>query len=824
MVDGRFVSEPSFENPLVGPFSSAVVSTAEAFPTAGATFAFLSTGRADRIENAEAASLSHRFSDDEAPSRPSVFDLSTLRVDFVAPSSANCVTFDFSFYSEEWPEYVGSEYNDVFIATLDSNDWSYVAGSIRAPANMAFDDRDQAITVNTSFFTDFASGLAFNGRTRRLVAAAPIAPGRHSVYFTLFDAGDSAVDSGVAIDNLRVRTVKPGGCRRGADLADVTDAPSSMRDLAKSYRPRLLFAPEEKWRPIGIRSFFAERSGGKPFHQLCWGSYVKVTNPGNAGNPVEVIKKEDCEGIADPSQLTPRALSKNAKKFNIRWIDVGGPAQTFKTAASPDPACRVGGLSDCDTGPTSTAYYRATKHGGWTALDYWYFYRTNDAKKLGVSSEHEGDWEGMTVWLTAQKRVVWASYTGHGHSSRVTRDFMRKMNPSPLADDERVSAYISVGGHAAYPYPCGGKLFSGCGKYIGNFDQDTDHPGGRPWGMNESDCAQQRCVIAFGAKNDDYPFALNTHWAFFPGYWGPDRAGPHSPAIGPDGWPGGSLDTEPPKPFLGDNAGRFWNPWVTQAVCTRAGSDCKKASEDAGPVRALTEAPLDPSDDPPATEAAVAPGAAANCADFQAPYLPYVSCSESVLDASVGTEAAADAGPSGYEPVKGGPSVSGSGPGIVQALGDPFVVGDQFRAVGAPPAADAVTTLAIRGAAGMSIMDYPAPAITPGVVATIDKDLALRVGSARVLPLRGQRAGRTVIKSALRKGSTVTVIFKSSTAPLKLAVTDKKGVVIGARTGVNPKKKGWTTVRVKVRSGLPHAVVVQSIPAGVAKTIKKRLR
>ena len=74
-------------------------------------------------------------------------DVTTLRLNVNVPSTANCLSVDFSFLSEEWPDYVG-DYNDAFVAELDTSDWTASGTTVTAPHNFAFDadgdaDHDQ---------------------------------------------------------------------------------------------------------------------------------------------------------------------------------------------------------------------------------------------------------------------------------------------------------------------------------------------------------------------------------------------------------------------------------------------------------------------------------------------------------------------------------------------------------------------------------------------------------------------------------------------------------------------------------------------------------
>ena len=55
------------------------------------------------------------------------------------PSGARCFAFDVAFYSEEYPEYVGSSYDDAFTAQLGDGYTEIVDGSVQAQANFAKD-------------------------------------------------------------------------------------------------------------------------------------------------------------------------------------------------------------------------------------------------------------------------------------------------------------------------------------------------------------------------------------------------------------------------------------------------------------------------------------------------------------------------------------------------------------------------------------------------------------------------------------------------------------------------------------------------------------
>lgn len=201
------------------------------FPTHGTTFGILTSGDA-------------RFAD-----HPGTFqstggggsfrganDVTMLRVDVSVPPGQKCLSVDFQFLSEEFDNFVGSEFNDAFIAELDTSNWSIGSNNeITAPNNFAFDPSGSVISINSTGVASMShtngAGTAYDtgnpanpsdtlhgGATALLRASSPVTPGTHSVFFTIFDQGDSFYDSAVFLDNLSLGTTGAGGCQPGATL------------------------------------------------------------------------------------------------------------------------------------------------------------------------------------------------------------------------------------------------------------------------------------------------------------------------------------------------------------------------------------------------------------------------------------------------------------------------------------------------------------------------------------------------------------------------------------------------------------------------------
>ena len=195
------------------------------FPTNGTTYAILTTGSAALADDPNVAPSSGQALGGGNVRGTTTFDVSILKVDLDVPAGANCLSFNFKFLSEEFPEFVGREFNDAFIAELDSSTWSVNGSTITAPGNFAFDADGNVISVNSSGPTSMtaadAAGTTYDGATRLLSAAKTVSPGSHTLYLSIFDQGDDIYDSAAFVDNLMVGFVaNPGvNCTPGAQLS-----------------------------------------------------------------------------------------------------------------------------------------------------------------------------------------------------------------------------------------------------------------------------------------------------------------------------------------------------------------------------------------------------------------------------------------------------------------------------------------------------------------------------------------------------------------------------------------------------------------------------
>ncbi|MGH2538048.1 MAG: alpha/beta fold hydrolase [Candidatus Promineifilaceae bacterium] len=214
----QFVSVPPFGTP------HGVVDALSFFPTHEASAAILTSGNvlyADD-ENTSNSTGDAIGGDPVAGRGNTAFDVTVLELTLQAPAEANCLRLDFAFYSDEFPEFVGTIYNDAFIAEMDQSTWT-ADFTIEAPNNFAFDPEGEVISVNSSGATSMnelnAAATTYDGATVLLEAATQVTPGEHLLYLSIFDQGDHVYDSAVFVDNVRFESVADPDtqCRPGAE-------------------------------------------------------------------------------------------------------------------------------------------------------------------------------------------------------------------------------------------------------------------------------------------------------------------------------------------------------------------------------------------------------------------------------------------------------------------------------------------------------------------------------------------------------------------------------------------------------------------------------
>ena len=145
LLSGRYAALPPDNHPVA-------ISTEPlaGFPRYGKAYAILTSGCATLADH-------HKYAGrpgckDDGIAVRGVRDLTVLRLVVRVPHNANCLSFRFRYLSQEFPKYVGSQYNDGFIAELDYTNWNSGLNGpndphISAPHDFAKDSKGNIISV-----------------------------------------------------------------------------------------------------------------------------------------------------------------------------------------------------------------------------------------------------------------------------------------------------------------------------------------------------------------------------------------------------------------------------------------------------------------------------------------------------------------------------------------------------------------------------------------------------------------------------------------------------------------------------------------------------
>ncbi|MFO7677283.1 MAG: choice-of-anchor L domain-containing protein [Thermoplasmatota archaeon] len=201
-----------------GTRQGAVISTSKGdFPTIGSKFVILSTGTAG-------TSICTTDELDQGCERGTFFngkydlprDQATLTITLQVPLFMHQISYDVQFLTSEYPEYLNSQYNDKFTATVDSPSMGISQYIIDVNGgDFVLDSNDitgtgfdiYAVNGNpydgVNLVTRTPNNAPDAGATALISRQHPVSPGEIiTITFDIVDTGDNQFDSAVFIDNL----------------------------------------------------------------------------------------------------------------------------------------------------------------------------------------------------------------------------------------------------------------------------------------------------------------------------------------------------------------------------------------------------------------------------------------------------------------------------------------------------------------------------------------------------------------------------------------------------------------------------------------------
>ena len=154
------------------------------------------------------------FRDKHVISRSSLCDGAVLEIDFIPAKDS--ITLSFVFGSEEYPEFTGKEFNDVFKVLVQP---LYVKGGAKNIARLPNTSRVSVSSVNadsnSGYYIDntnpagpYYNTIEFDGFTRVIKTGTRVAAGKlHRLKIIIVDLEDCDYDSGILLDAYSFRSL-----------------------------------------------------------------------------------------------------------------------------------------------------------------------------------------------------------------------------------------------------------------------------------------------------------------------------------------------------------------------------------------------------------------------------------------------------------------------------------------------------------------------------------------------------------------------------------------------------------------------------------------
>ncbi|MBH9552056.1 tandem-95 repeat protein [Inhella gelatinilytica] len=143
------------------------------------------------------------------PDAPDVQDVTWLGFEFTVTDPAlRYIQFDLVFASDEYPEYVDSDYVDIGAVFVNGVNVALFGGRADRPLSVISQNLDAGAFQDN---TDGHVALEYDGFSRKLTVIAAVQPGVNTLRFAVGDTGDQIYDSALLIANLRAVSYAGGG-------------------------------------------------------------------------------------------------------------------------------------------------------------------------------------------------------------------------------------------------------------------------------------------------------------------------------------------------------------------------------------------------------------------------------------------------------------------------------------------------------------------------------------------------------------------------------------------------------------------------------------
>ena len=139
-------------------------------------------------------------------------------MEFDCVPTGDTLEFNFAFGSEEYPEYVGSSFNDVFAILLSGPGITGAQNVAAIPGGTVVSVNNVNATTNSAYFYDNENPagqyISMDGFTVNLTAFSVVVPSStYHFKIAIADAGDGVLDSGVFLEAFSFRS--NGGASSG---------------------------------------------------------------------------------------------------------------------------------------------------------------------------------------------------------------------------------------------------------------------------------------------------------------------------------------------------------------------------------------------------------------------------------------------------------------------------------------------------------------------------------------------------------------------------------------------------------------------------------